>query len=125
MGGHFVLEGQLEWRQLEDGHGGWDCLISDGEPLRTGRPVGVEAAGRRTRRLGLSYLMGGHFGLEGRMDLRQLEDGHGGWDCLISDGRSLRTGGPVGVEAAGRRTRRLGLSYFGWEVTSDWRASWS
>ena len=34
-------------------------------------------------------MMRGHFRLEGQLELRQLEDGHGGWDCLISDGRSL------------------------------------
>ena len=165
MGGHFRLEGQLELRQLEDGHGGWDCLISDGRSLRTGRPVGVEAAGRRTRRLGVDS----HFRLEGQLEIKQLEDGHGGWDCLCSDARSLQTGRPVGDQAAGGGTpgfgtvlsrmgvhfrlegrlgikqleeghrgwdclvssgrslqgaRRIGLSCHGWVFTSDWKASW-
>ena len=59
--------------RLEDGHGGWDCHISDAVLLQTGWPVGVWT---------------------------RLEDGHGGrggWDCLLSDAVLLQTGWPVGV----------------------------
>ena len=75
----------------------------------------------------VSFQMRGHFRLEGKLKSRQLEDGLGGWECLISDARSqFRLGRPVGGEAAGRRARRLGLSRFGCEVSlQPWKASWS
>ena len=48
-----------------------------------------------------------------------------GWDCLISGARSLVTGRPVGVSAAGWRTQELGLSSFECSVLSNWEASLS
>ena len=71
--------------------------------------------GGRTRGLGLS-----HFGCGVASDWvaswswTWLEDGHGGWDCLISDAVChFRLGGQLEFDAVGGRTRGLGLSYFG------------
>ena len=154
VGDRFRLEGQVGYEQLEDGHGGWDCLVTDGCSLQTGRPVVDQAAGGGTLGLGLScfgweitsdwkvswgssswrrdtgvgtvlFRVGDHFRLEGQLEYKQLEDGHGGLDCLSSDGRSLQTGRPVGDQAAGGGTPGLALSCFGWEITSDWKANWS
>ena len=134
MRGHFrlegALEGALELNQLDGVHGklglsyfecevtsdwkarwngtscmadtgSWDCLISDARSLQTGRRVGrrvgVEPAGWRTREVGtVLFRMRGHFRLEGALEWNQLHGGHG----------------------------ELGLSYFGCEVTSDWKARW-
>ena len=150
----WVASWSLTW--LEDGHGGWDCLISDAVLLRLGGQLEFDVVGGRTRGLELSYFgcgvtsncvaswsltrwEDGHGGLGlsyfgcgvtsdwvASWSLTRLEDGHGGWDCHISDAVLLQIGWPVGVvDAVGGRTRGLGLSYFGCGVTSDWVASWS
>ena len=112
MGDHLRLEGQLEIQQLEDGHGVWDCLVTDGCSLQTGRPVGDQGweitsdwkadwsinSWKTDTEVGtVLSRMGVHFRLEGQLGIKQLEEGHRGWDCLVSGGRSLQTGRPIGV----------------------------
>ena len=93
----WVASWSLTW--LEDGHGGFGLsLFRMRCYFRLGGQLEFDALGGRARRLGLS-----HFGCGVTSDwvaswsLTRLEDGHGGWDCLISDAVLLQTGWPVGV----------------------------
>ena len=83
-----------------------------------GGQLEFDVVGGRTRGLGLS-----HFGCGVTSDwvaswsLTRLEDGHGGWDCLISDAVYFRLGGQLELDVVGGRTRGLGLSHFGCGVS--------
>ena len=95
MRSHFRLEGAWELNQLVDGHG----------------------------ELGLS-----HFGCEvtsdrkARWNLDQLGDGHGELGTVLFQMRGhFRLEGALELN----QLNELGLSHFGCEVTSDWKARWS
>ena len=74
-----------------------DCLISDAVLLQNGWTVGVWRGWRTDTGVGTdTFRMRCYFRLAS-WSWTRLEDGHGGWDCLISDAVILQIGWPVGV----------------------------
>ena len=93
--------------------------------FRLGGQLEFDAVGGRTRGLGLSsFGCGVTSDWVASWSLTRLEDGHGGWDCLISDAVLLQTGWPVGVGRGWRTDTGVGTVLFRMRcVTSDWVAS--
>ena len=150
------MEGALELNQLDGGHGelglsyfecevisdwkarcsgtswmadtgSWHCLISNARSLQTGRRVGMEPAGWRTRGVGtVLFRMRGHFRLEGALEWNQLDGGHGEVGTVLFRMRGhFRLEGALELNQLDGGYGELGLSYFECEVISDWKARWS